>query len=121
LSIIIFRGLKNKCNSNAKLYNLTEISESISNYTQQLNSTLVDPSNVPEFDEKNSNSTSDDDNSHSTSKKQMNLKGHGLLPDSNNNSTMSGDNVKLEPTVANGAGMDASENILDSFIQKYFK
>ena len=75
------------------LYNLTNITLSTTNYTQQLNSTLVDPSNVPNLQ----NDTES---------------GPGGLPDSNLNSTMSGDNVDLSKN--SSVGMDSSSDISNS-------
>ncbi len=66
------------------------------NYTQQLNSTLVDPSNVPDLDES-----------------QAKI-GAGLLPDTNPNSTMSGDNVDLSGLGETNLGMDSSTEISNS-------
>jgi hypothetical protein len=77
---ILTAGLKNKCQSNIKLYNSSSNStvsnsldsNSTSIYTQQLNSTLVDPNNIQ------------------------------------TNSTRSPDDIKLDKSQLNGAGMDKS-------------
>lgn len=58
---ILYTGLKNKCNSNTRLFLNSNITDSFGNYTQLLNSTLVDPNNVPNMD-KELNSTMSRDN-----------------------------------------------------------
>jgi hypothetical protein len=85
LRILTFRGLNNKCASNSRLYNISELSDKLSNYNQQLNSTLVDPNNIPNL---------------------LNSTSSGMLQDSNPQSTMSGDNINLNPNNLNGGGMD---------------
>ena len=65
------------------------------NSTQPFNSTLIDQDSVPEL--KNNNSTAS-----------------GELPDSNSNSTMSGDNVELNNAESKGAGMDTSKEVEES-------
>lgn len=46
-------GLKNKCNSNMQMFNVTNMTETVTNYVQQLNSTIVDPSNIPDINRQN--------------------------------------------------------------------
>ena len=65
------------------------------NSTQPFNSTLIDPESAP--GEKNENSTA-----------------QGELPDSNKNSTMSGDNVELNEAESKGSGMDTSKETENS-------
>jgi hypothetical protein len=75
------------------IYNSTAAT---ANYTQQLNSSLVDPLNVPTIENNQENF------------------GQGQLPDSDPKSTMSGDNVDLSGKKEQSLGMDSSTEILSS-------
>jgi hypothetical protein len=62
------------------MFNITNLTDSTGNYTQQLNSSLVDPENIPNFDKN----------------------------ETIGNVTSDLDEVNLNPPKLDGAGMDAN-------------
>lgn len=91
--------MQNKCISNTNLYQVANSTDN--NVTQQLNSTVVDPANVPTFGSNSTNSTNPNNTTGMGIDYMSGLDGKSSGAN-NNNST---DDVVLSTPQNDGAGM----------------